>query len=119
MGDAFALACFRGNLDDVRQFLAEGADPNTMHSQGFPALVMAAQEGHVEAVEALALCGVRVKVPRNTRCFFLLKHTNLPSKTLMVGCPAPEPATARTCVPSFLFWFDADVRSTLMPLSRS
>ena len=38
MGDAFVQACDRGDADAVRQFLAQGADPNTVHSQGLPAL---------------------------------------------------------------------------------
>ena len=53
MGDAFVQACNDGKVDAVRQFLAEGADPNTVHSQGFPALCMAAQKGHTAAIELL------------------------------------------------------------------
>ena len=53
MGDALVLACNDGKVDAVRQFLAEGADPNTVHSQGFPALCMAAQKGHTAAIELL------------------------------------------------------------------
>ena len=52
MGDAFVQACKRGEMDAVRRFLAEGADPNTV-ADGRPALYVAAWQGHVNVVELL------------------------------------------------------------------
>ena len=63
MGDAFFFACRGGKEDAVRQFLAEGVDPNTMHSQGFPSLFAAAEQGRTAVIELLLALHARCIPP--------------------------------------------------------
>eukprot|EP01046_Picozoa_sp_COSAG06_P040820 COSAG06_NODE_4980_length_3811_cov_4.290140_1_plen_592_part_00 len=62
MGDAFVQACDRGDADAVRQFLAAGADPNTV-DQGFPVLCGAALGGHTATIELLLSANASVDAP--------------------------------------------------------
>ena len=53
MGDAFVKVCRNGEIEGVRKFLAEGADPNATNQRGFPVLFIAAEFGHTSVIELL------------------------------------------------------------------
>ena len=53
--DASALvsACDGGDAATVRRLLKAGADPDEVYQGAFPVIVVAAMNGHVDAVQAL------------------------------------------------------------------
>ena len=61
MADDFVVVCNRGDVETVRDSLAQGADPNTVHSIGHPAVCAAAQNGHVAVCEVLISSGVNLE----------------------------------------------------------
>ena len=64
MADAFYFACNSGELEKVRDFLAQGGDPNALDSGGFPAVFGAAQGGQVAVLELLLGTGrLRIDAP--------------------------------------------------------
>eukprot|EP01047_Picozoa_sp_COSAG01_P014058 COSAG01_NODE_676_length_14324_cov_17.420105_19_plen_542_part_00 len=62
MSKAFVDACEAGDVAAARRFLAQGGDPNSK-DQGFPALYVAAQKGHIEVVQLLLGGGAAVDRP--------------------------------------------------------
>ena len=49
-----------GKLETVRDSLAQGADPDTVHSNGAPAVVGAAEKGHMAICDLLIGAGAKV-----------------------------------------------------------
>ncbi len=61
MADAFVEACQRGELQTARDSLARGADPNAVHSNGWPAVVYAAYGGHAAVCQLLIDANVNLE----------------------------------------------------------
>jgi len=62
---ALTKAVQNGDRKSVEELLAQGANPNTKDTDGFPVLVDAAFEGHTEIVRALLTKGANVNVVDN------------------------------------------------------
>lgn len=62
---ALTKAVQNGDTKSVEELLAQGANPNTKDTDGFPVLVDAAFEGHTEIVRALLAKGANANVVDN------------------------------------------------------
>jgi len=56
-------AANRGDTNDIRNLLQQGANPQALAADGWTALTMAAREGHLEAVDLLVRSGANVDAP--------------------------------------------------------
>ncbi len=59
-------ACFKGNIEAVKQFLADGADVNVKDKGGFTPLQWATIEGHKEIAELLIDNGADVNAKNDS-----------------------------------------------------
>jgi hypothetical protein len=60
LSDELGYAAFVGDVDLVRSFLAEGADPDGVTEEGWTPLALAANRGHLLVVETLLDAGANV-----------------------------------------------------------
>lgn len=93
------MASERGNLQQVLDALAAGADANAGSESGAPALVWAAQGGHTEIVEALLNRGADVNSRRHDGCTALIvaaAHGHTQTVRALLARHADIKATNRT-----------------------
>ncbi|GIK87780.1 MAG: hypothetical protein BroJett026_32610 [Betaproteobacteria bacterium] len=60
--DDFVLAVKNDRVQQVREFLARGFDPDSVGADGWPVLVVASREGNLRTVEALLDAGAKPDV---------------------------------------------------------
>ncbi len=64
-GPAIHKAAFRGNLNEIKELLASGADPNDPDKKGLTPLMLATQKRHKDVMAALISHGADVNAKLN------------------------------------------------------